>query len=120
MKRSLVQIVADNARAAYEASEFKSYRALGKRAGVADNTVKNIIEPEARAPSARGDTSPRMDVVEKIAEAMGYRAWQLMQPNFTPADPPTKVLRRREAAFYDKIREAYDGLDKSEFDGNSA
>lgn len=120
MKRSLVQIVADNAKAAFEASAFKSYRALGAKAGVSGNTVRNVLEPDARAPSARGDTAPRMDVVEKIAEAMGYKAWQLMQEGFTPTDPPTRVLSKREADFYKRIRDAYDGLDKSGFDGNSA
>lgn len=119
MKRTLVQIVADNARAAYSASEFKSYRALGKRAGLSGNTVRNVLEPEARAPNARGDASPRMDVVEKLAAAMGYEAWQLMTDGFEPGDPPARVLGRREAEFYRKIEDAYRGLDKSGHDGNS-
>jgi transcriptional regulator with XRE-family HTH domain len=119
MKRSLVQIVAENARAAYAASGFTSYRALGKKAGVSGNTVRNVMEPDARAPNVRGDASPRMDVVEKIAAAMGYEVWQLLQEGFTPKDPPTRVLGQREAQFYAQIEAAYRRLDKSDFDGNS-
>ena len=60
-----------------------------------------------------------MDVVEKVAAALGLQAWQLMQQAFSPTDPPARVLSQREADFYRRIREAYDGLDKSGFDGNS-
>lgn len=119
MKRTIVQIVAQNARAAFEASRYESYRQLGKDAGVAANTVKNIMEPQTRAPNHRGDAAPRMDVVEKLAVALGYETWQLMQPDFQPKDPPTRVLTRREAEFYQRIRDAYNGLDKGDFDGNS-
>ena len=112
MKRSLVQIIADNAQTAFQASGIKSYRALAGRAGLSPNTVKNLLQPEQRAPNARGDTSPRMDVLEKLAHALGYEAWQLMQGHFQPADPPVRVLSSREAAFYRRIEEAYKGLDR--------
>lgn len=107
-----MQIVAENARAAFERSAFRSYRALGAKAEVSANTVRNVLEPDARAPGLRGDTSPRMDVIEKIAKAMGYSAWQLMQPDFKPEDPPQRVLTKREAQFYDRIRTAYEDLGK--------
>jgi len=116
MKRSLVQIIADNAQTAFAASEFKSYRALASRAGLSPNTVKNLLQPEQRAPNARGDTSPRMDVLDKLAHALGYEAWQLMQETFRPGDPPERVLSHREAAFYRRIEEAYKGLGPTEPD----
>lgn len=119
MKRSLVQIIAANTRAAFESSGLTSYRALGKKAGVSGGTVRNVIEPGIRAPNARGDTSPRLDVVEKLAQAMGYQAWQLMQEGFEPGDPPERILSKREAEFYEQIREAYRRLDKGDFDGNA-
>ena len=66
----------------------------------------------------RGDVSPRMDVLDKLATALGYQAWQLMQEGFQTVDPPTRVLSKRESEFYTRIRDAYKGLDKSGFDGN--
>ena len=119
MKPTIVQIIAANTRAAYEASEFTSYRSLGEKARLPGNTVRNVLQPDVRAPNARGSSSPRMDVVEKLAHAMGYEVWQLAQENFEPKDPPTRVLKRREAEFYNRIQDAYRGLDKGEFDGNS-
>lgn len=119
MSRSLVQIIADNAEAARQAAGAPSFRSLAAKAGLAPNTVRAVFKPAERAPSQRGDVSPRMDVVEKLAEAMGYQAWQLMQEGFEPQDPPTRVLNKREADFYRRIEDAYRGLDKGRFDGNS-
>ena len=110
MAYDLVQIVARNVRLALEASVFDSYRALAKQAGVAPNTVRNVIEPESRAPGLRGDVSPRLDILDKLARAMGYEGWQLMQATFDPANPPKRVLSKREADLYRKIEELYRGL----------
>lgn len=107
MPKSIVQIVAQNARKAYEASEFKSHRALGRRAGVAANTVKNLMEPDSRAPGPRGELSPRLDILDKLAKAMGYEGWQLMQENFDPANPPARVLSTTEATWHAKVEELY-------------
>lgn len=112
MQKSLVQIVAQNVKAAAKhhghALDDKGYRSLGRAAGVAANTVKNVIEPETRAPTASGkEPSPQLNVLDKIAKSMGYEAWQLLLDNFDPAQPFTRALTPEEAKFYNTIDEAY-------------
>lgn len=117
MNKPIVQIVAENLRRAYAVSGFKSYRQLGAKAGVAANTVKNLAEPDSRERGKRGEVSPRMDILDKIAGAMGYRAWQLMLENFDPADRPTRVLRKSEADFYGKVEALYRDLPPDPLNG---
>lgn len=118
MSDPLVQIIAKNVRAAYEVSGFKSFRALSERAGVAPNSVKNLIEPKERAPSKRGDVSPRLDILAKVATALGYEIWQLTATDFDPSNPPTRVLKKSEADFYKKIEDAYRGLPPDPLNGS--
>lgn len=117
MDRSIVQIVARNLLRAYEFHGFDSHRALGKKAGVAANTVTNLMNPDARDPGKRGRTSPNMDSLDKIAHAMGYEAWQFMLESFDPADKPTRVLRRSEADWYAKIEALYRDLPPDPLNG---
>lgn len=107
VKKTLVQIVAQNLKSAMEASEFDSYRALGRAAGVAPNTVKNLAEPDTRALGPRGETSPRLDVLDKIASAMGFQGWHLMQEQFDPANPPARVLTARESEWHSRVEKLY-------------
>lgn len=108
--KSIVDIVAANAKAAFAASRFDSYRSLGKAAGVAPNTVKYLIEPHSRPPGPRGEVSPRLDVLDHVAKAMGYDGWALMQENFDPQNPPKRILTKREAELYRSIEDAYRNL----------
>ena len=108
----LSELVAKNAKAAYLHSGFRSYRELAIRAGVAPNSVKYLLEPDKRPATGRVDPSPRLDVLDKIAKAMGYSAWQMMLSEFDPQNPPERNLTRRENDFYKKIEKAYDDLDK--------
>ena len=110
MSDHLVRTVARNVRLALEASVFDSYRGLAKAAGVAPNTVRHVISPDARAPGQRGETSPRLDILDKLARAMGYEGWQLMQETFDPANPPNRVLSRQEADLYRRIEDLYRSL----------
>jgi transcriptional regulator with XRE-family HTH domain len=107
MPKSIVLLVAQNLRKAFERSAFDSYRALASAAGVAPNTVKNLVEPESRTPGSRGEVSPRLDNLDKIARAMGYEGWQLMQENFDPTNRPTRVLSASEAEWYRKVEDLY-------------
>jgi transcriptional regulator with XRE-family HTH domain len=100
MIKPFTQIVADNIRKAFAASEFTSYRQLAKAADLAPNTVRNVTEPTSRQPGARGEGAPRLDVVEKLARTMGYEAWQLMVENFEPADHEVSVISQREVPPY--------------------
>lgn len=108
MKPSLVQIVAQNLRKAFDHQKrFESQRALAKDADVAPNTVKNLMDPSERAPTKRGETAPRLDVLERIANSMGYQAWELMVESFDPDHPFDRPITKREAEVYSKIRDAY-------------
>lgn len=107
MQKSLVQIVAQNVQRALDASQYDSYRSLAIAAGVAPNTVRHVVQPDSRPPGPRGETSPRLDVLDKIAAAMGYEGWQLLQANFDPENRPSRVLTAREAEWYEKIEALY-------------
>lgn len=118
MPKSLIQLVAANVKAARAAKGW-TRADLARASHVAENTVKNIEEPEQRAPNARGSASPRLDNLDKLANAMGYPTWQLLAENFNPADPLARQpVSERERVVYSQIRRAYQQLDRSQFDGN--
>lgn len=120
MERSLEQIIARNVRAAREHRKIDSYRALASQAKVAANSVKNLEAPEQRAPTKRGSTSPRMDVLDKVATALGFQSWHMLLEDFDPRNPPPlKPPTDREVQAWRKIEQAYRDLDKGNFDGNS-
>lgn len=111
MTKPLVQIVADNVSAAYQASGFHSENELAKVAAVAPNTLRNLMHPDRRAPNTRGEASPRLDVLGKVAAALGYQAWQLMVEDFRVADPPfSRPLTKREVEVYRQWEDAYRSL----------
>jgi len=120
MSSHIVQLVARNLQRAYTHHGFESHRALGKKAGVAPNTVTNMMEPEGRERGKRGETSPNMTSLEKIARAMGYEAWQFMQENFDPADRPSRVLKKSEADWYAKVEQLYRELPRDPLNGKDA
>lgn len=112
MAQPLVQTVAENVRRAFAASNFPSERALADKADVAPNTLRAVMEPELRAPTKRGEVSLRLDVLEKIAIALGVDVWALMSEDFQPTDPPKRMLKKSEQEFYDKILKLYQELPK--------
>jgi len=118
MAKSLIQLVADNVRAARQSKEW-SRAELSRKSGVAENTVRHIEEPASRAPNARGSASPRMDMLDKLASAMGYPTWQLLTENFDPVDRlAERPITAKEQQLHDQIITAYRQLDRSQFDGN--
>lgn len=111
MKKSLAQIVADNVRAARIAKGMESMRQLAIRADVAPNSIRNLENPDTRAPNHRGDASVRMDVLEKVAQSMGYECWQLMIEKFQPDDPPfDRPITNSEAKAYQEIAKNFKNL----------
>jgi transcriptional regulator with XRE-family HTH domain len=111
MSKPIVQIVAANVHAAFECSKFSSENELARAAGVAPNTLRNIMSPGKRAPNARGEASPRLDVLAKVAKALGYDTWQLLVDGFKPADPLfDRPLTVREVEVYKQWEDAYKRL----------
>lgn len=111
MSTSLNQLVSDNLKKIQEHGKFVSESAMAKTAGVSPNTLRNLLRPASRAPNHRGEASPRLDVLEKIANSFGYKGWQLMIESFDPNDPPyNRPITRREAAMYNEIVDRYKNL----------
>lgn len=119
MAKSLAQIVAANVKAAREARQIPSYRELAAKAEVAPNTVKNLEIPKVRSHADKGETAPRLDILEKVANAMGFQTWHMLTENFDPNDPPPlQPPTDRELKFHRTVQAGYRDLDKSRFDGN--
>lgn len=74
------QVLADNLRAAMNRAEVNQ-TALGKKSGVAQNTISLYLAPEKRKPSAKGkEPSGKVTEVARMAAALGIEAWQLLLP----------------------------------------
>jgi len=57
-------------------------RRLGKKAGVASNTVSNYLDPSRRTVTPnKPDGYPQLDKIEKIAMALGCQVYELFHPN---------------------------------------
>lgn len=120
MDKTLAQIVAENVRSARRFKGIDSYRELAGKAKVAPNSVRNLEEPDQRAPTKRGSVAPRLDILDKVAVAMGFATWQLLVRDFDPANPPPLAPpSEREVKAWRTIEQAYRDLDKDRVDGNS-
>lgn len=75
------QVLADNLRAAMDRAEVNQ-TALGKKSGVAQNTISLYLKPEKRKPGVNGkEPSGKVTEVARMASALGLDAWQLLLPN---------------------------------------
>jgi transcriptional regulator with XRE-family HTH domain len=118
MAKTLVQLVAENVRAAREGKGWTRAE-LARQATVSENTVKYVEEPDARAIGKRGSASPRLDVLDALAHAMGYPTWHLLADNFRADDKlADRPITAREQSLHDQILDSYRKLDRSAFDGN--
>lgn len=72
---------------------------LAKKAGVAPNSVVNMVHPKRRAPTKSGKSpSPTIEIVEKVAAAFDKEAWQLLHP-----DPASAPLNAGERETFEKV-----------------
>ncbi|MBX3605341.1 MAG: hypothetical protein KF788_08720 [Piscinibacter sp.] len=72
---------------------------LGRKAGVAANTVANYLQPEQRAQGASGkEPSAKLTELAKLAEALGVEVADLVTD--ATAEERLKVHRKRAAEFY--------------------
>lgn len=106
---SLADTAARNVQVLFERSGM-SRRELARKAGVAPNSIRHMLEPESRPMASRKDTAPRLDILEKIAMALNVSVWQLLTKDFDPANPPSRILSKSEAEFYERIQQAYSSL----------
>ena len=68
------RLLARRVRALREAHGW-SQRDLGKRAGVAQKTISNMENVDAIR------KAPKLDIVEKVARALGCDLWKLLMPD---------------------------------------
>ena len=110
MSTPLVDLVASNLRRAYVAKGNPSLRALAAQAGVSTSSVRYALNPDLRNPTHKGSAAPNLDVIDKLAQALGYEAWQIMSGDLDPDNPISKTLTKREAVIYEKIQSALKDL----------
>jgi transcriptional regulator with XRE-family HTH domain len=54
----------------------------------------------------RGEQSPTLDVVDKLARAFGLEAWQMLVPDLDPTNPPiTAEADERQRELWKKLKE---------------
>lgn len=74
------QLLAKNLKARMKRAEINQ-TALGKKSGVAQNTISLYLAPDKRKPSAKGkEPSGKLTEVAKMAEALDLETWQLLLP----------------------------------------
>lgn len=74
------QLLAKNLKARMDDAEVNQ-TALGKKSGVAQNTISLYLAPEKRKPGAKGkEPSGKLTEVAKMAEALDLEPWQLLLP----------------------------------------
>lgn len=49
---------------------------------------------------------PTLTTAQEIAKGAGYTLWQLLSPDFDPANPPVmRIVTPAEAEFYDRLKQ---------------
>ncbi len=54
-----------------------------------------------------------IDLVAKVAGVFGLQAWQILMPGLDPSNPPVASLTGPEQALYQRLRQAFDLLQKA-------
>lgn len=90
-RKSLNQVLAENLRTLMAANGWTE-SSLGKKAGVAPNTIGNYCEEEPQYTSSGKERSAKLAEIEKIAEALGVHPLQLL------TDPAESARRVAEIA----------------------
>lgn len=74
-----------------ESCQYKNANALGLAAGVAPNTIRNLLDPSKRTTtSAKPEGYPTIDILGKIALKLPCEVWELLHPDIE------KSIRERE------------------------
>lgn len=110
METPLVQLVARNLTTAFDAAKaagkFSSERDFAVKAKVAPNTVRYLLNPTRREAGKRGELSPRLDSVAKLAEALGFPVWELLSDQFKP-ERRLAIVTLQEANWHKDIEKKY-------------
>jgi transcriptional regulator with XRE-family HTH domain len=90
-----------NLRAAMEHRRVRQLR-LAQASSVAQTSIGRIL---------RGEQTPTLDVVERLAAALDLEPWMMLVAGFTPGNPPgLKPISHEEEALYERLRLAAQDL----------
>ena len=103
----LSDLFRDNLRRLMEADrQLQSQPRLAAASRVAQTSIGRIL---------RGEQSPTLDVVHKLAHAFGLEAWQMLVPDLEPDNPPiTKQNDERQSELLKRFRLAAQDLARYE------
>ena len=81
---------------------LSTQKAIERACGVPQSSIGRII---------RGEQSPTLDMVYRLASAFDLEAWQMLVPDLEPRDPPiTKQVDARQRELWQRFRVAYQEL----------
>lgn len=96
--KDLNQIVAHNLRFFMDRHPLlKNANALGKDAGVAPNSIRNLLDNKKRTvTTAKPVGYPTLDLLQKIAVRLGCGVWQLLHPDIEKTIREQEMLKKIE------------------------
>ena len=102
-RQSLRLVLRENLLALMKNNADEGQSALSRRSKVAQSTIGRIL-------AEKGENA-RVETVERIANAYGLHAWQLLIPGLNPKNPPMlRVQGDVEKALYARLEDALEGL----------
>jgi len=88
--------------------ELNTQAALAKASRIGQRSVSRIL---------RGEQSPTLDMVGKLAHAFGLEPWQMLVPDLEPDNPPiTKQIDKSQQELLARFRLAAQELARYEID----
>lgn len=83
--------------------QYRNANSLGAAAGLAANTIRNLLHPEKRTvTSGKPNGYPTLDTLELIAPKLNSEVWELLHPDIRRS--------RRERETYKHFEENYKQL----------
>lgn len=77
---------------------IRSQNALAQHARVPQSTIGRLL---------RGEQSPTLDMVERLAQAFDLEPWQMLVPELDATNPPiTKQIDDQQRQLWEKFRHA--------------
>lgn len=92
-----VHTAAKSIKAILDSLEEGNKSAMARRCNLPQPTISRI---------ANMKVTPSLEVLETVASAYGFDAWQLLVPNFDPKSPPVlRYMNGAEESLYKKFKE---------------
>lgn len=83
-----------------ESCLYKNANALGVAAGVAPNTIRNLLDPSKRTTTRdKPEGYPTLDILGKIALKLPCEVWELLHPDIEKSIREREMYLRLEHSF---------------------